>query len=318
MKKYESIKKVELHCHLDGSLNPDKVSRWTRKDIKDVEAALKLSGKSDLTQYLSMFEYPISLLQTKTRLKDASEQLCKDLLEENVIYAEIRFDPMSHLMKGLSISEVVEAVLEGINLTSLKANVILCMKRERDIEENKLIIDLARKYLGKGVVAIDLAGDESLYPLKNFKELFVYAKEMDVPFVIHAGEAGNHKEIDTAISYGATRIGHGIKAIKSFDTMEKLKKRNIPLEICLTSNMALDYFEKYSDHPVARLIDSGVLVTINTDNRTVVDTTLTDEYNYLNKYFGFTVKDFNQMNKTAIEHSFLSKEEKTDFIREFE
>ncbi len=317
MKKYESLKKVELHVHLDGSLNPERVSRWTRKDLREVEKLLILESKGDLEHYLEMFSYPISLLQTKTRLIDASEQLCIDLMNDGVIYAEIRFDPIAHLEKGLTIEEVVEYVLEGMKKTSLKCNLILCMKREREFEDNKKVIDVAKKFIKKGVVAIDLAGNEALYPLRNFKELFDYASEKDIPYVIHAGEAGDASEIKTAISYGATRIGHGVSAIKNFDVMEILKKKSIPLEICVTSNMALNLYGKYDEHPIARLIDSGVPVTINTDNRTVVGTTLTDEYNILNRHFGLNIVDFNRMNKCAIEHSFLSDDEKKELIKEF-
>ena len=154
MKKYESLKKVELHCHLDGSLNPLKVSKWTRKNVSDVEKQLILQNKGDLNSYLEHFAYPISLLQTKARLKDAAEQLCKDLLNDNVIYAEIRFDPLAHLKKGLNINEVIESVLEGMKLTSLKSKLILCMKRDRSESENKLVIETAKKYLKKGVCAI--------------------------------------------------------------------------------------------------------------------------------------------------------------------
>ncbi len=317
MKKYESLKKVELHVHLDGSLNPERVSRWTRKDLKEVEKMLVLDERSDLGHYLEMFSYPISLLQTKTRLIDASEQLCLDLINDGVVYAEIRFDPMSHLEKGLTIEEVVEYVLEGMRKTSLKCNLILCMKREREFEDNKKVIDVAKKFIKKGVVAVDLAGNEALYPLKNFKELFEYASEKNVPYVIHAGEAGDASEIKTAIAYGASRIGHGISAIKSFEVMEKLKQKSIPLEICVTSNMALNLYDKYDEHPIARLVDSGVPVTINTDNRTVVGTTLTDEYNVLNRHFGLNIVDFNRMNRCAIEHAFLSEEEKKELIKEF-
>lgn len=317
MKKYESLKKVELHVHLDGSLNPERVSRWTRKDLREIEKLLVLDKRCDLGQYLEMFSYPIGLLQTKTRLIDAGEQLCRDLISDGVVYAEVRFDPNAHLEKGLTIDEVVEYVLEGMRKTNLKCNLILCMKRERDLDENKKVVNVAKKFIKKGVVAVDLAGDETLYPLRNFKELFLYASEKGVPYVIHAGETGDASEIKTAISFGAKRIGHGISAIKSFEVMEDLKQKSIPLEICITSNMALNLYHDYDEHPIARLIDSGVPVTINTDNRTFIGTTLTDEYNILNRHFGLNIVDFNRMNRCAIEHSFLSDDEKKELLKEF-
>lgn len=316
MKRYENLKKVELHCHLDGSLNPLRVSKWTRKNVDEVVKLLNAGKTNSLEEFLKGFDYPISLLQSKTRLKDAASELCNDLLEDGVIYAEVRFDPVAHTSKGLSLDEVVEAILEGLSTSSLKTNLILCMKREREDEVNKLVIDLAKKYSDKGVVAVDLAGDERAYPTKDFKELFVYAKELGVPYVIHAGEV-NFKDIDYAVSFGAKRIGHGVAAIKSFETMEKLKKHDIPLEICLSSNIDTGIYEDASAHPIARLVDSGVKVTINTDNRSMSDTTLTDEYNLLNKYFGFNVDDFNRFNRCAIEHSFLNKEEKEELLKNF-
>lgn len=318
MKKYENLKKVELHCHLDGSLNPIKVSKWTRKDLKTIENALTIHRPMELASYLEHFEYAINLLQTKTRLKEAALELCKDMLKENVIYAEIRFDPVAHTKKGLTLKEVVDSVLEGISSSTLKAKVILCMKRERDEEVNKSVIDLAKKYLKKGVVAVDLAGSEKDYPTKDFKSLFAYARTSSVPFVIHAGEAGTFKDIEDAINFGATRIGHGIKAITDFKTMETLKQRDIPLEICLTSNVMTKATSSYKEHPVERLIDSGVSVTINTDNRTISKTTLTDEYNFLNRYYGFTTKDFNEMNKIAIKHAFLTDKEKEELLKNFQ
>lgn len=318
MKKYESLKKVDLHCHLDGSLNLNQVSKWTRKNVGDVEKLLELQEKGNKEQYKECLAYPKTLLQTKMRLKDAAVQLCKDLESDYVIYAEVRLDPLSHISKGMNINDVISTVLEGFKESSLKVKLILCMKRDREFEENKIVIDAAKRYSKKGVVAVDLIGDECAYPTRSFKELFDYAKTVGIPFVIHAGEFGTAKDIDAAISFGASRIGHGVKAITSFETMEKLKKHNIPLEICLSSNVDSGLYEKYSDNPVQRLADSGVTVIACTDNRTLSNTTLTDEYNTLNRVFDFTIKELTDMNKLAIEHSFASDKEKAELLKEFE
>lgn len=316
MKKYESLKKVDLHCHLEGSLNPVKVSKWTRKPIGEVEEALILDRAGELEHHKACGAYANSLLQTKTRLKEAAIELCKDLKNDGVIYAEIRLDPAAHLEKGMTLKEVIEAALEGIDASSLKAKLILMIRRDYSFETNKEIVDLAKKYSKKGVCAVDLGGPESACTIKALKELLTYVITSGVPFVAHAGETGDFKGIDAVVNMGAYRVGHGIKAITSFETMEKLKKLQIPLEVCLTSNMATGLYRRYSEHPVQRLIDSGVSVTINTDNRTINKTTLTDEYNLLNKYFGLTIKDFNAMNKIAIEHAFLSDKEKKDLLSE--
>lgn len=316
MKKYESLKKVDLHCHLEGSLNPVRVIRWTRKEVGEVENSLMLKAVGDMEDFKEVGNYANSLLQTKARLKEAAIELCKDLKLDNVIYAEIRLDPVAHTEKGLTLKEVVDSTLEGMAVSTLKTKLILMVKRNYDFETNKSVVDLAKKYLKKGVCAIDLGGPETACTIRSMKELFEYATSNGVPFVMHAGEKEDYKGIDAALSFGAKRIGHGLSAIKHYDTMEKLKKLDVPLDICLTANIATGIFENYSDHPIERLMDSGVAITINTDNRTINKTTLTDEYILLNKHFGFTIKDFNEMNKMAIEHSFLSDKEKQELLKE--
>lgn len=314
MKKYESLKKVDLHCHLEGSLNPVRVTRWTRKTSEEIESALILNKAGNMENFKEVSLYANSLLQTKARLKEAAQELCKDMKLDNVIYAEIRLDPVAHMEKDLTLKEVVEATLEGMASSTLKTRLILMIKRNYEFEVNKSVIDIAKKYLKKGVCAVDLGGPETSSSIRSMKELLNYATNLGVPFVVHAGENEDSKNIDAALSLGAKRIGHGLKAISSFETMEKLKKMDAPLDICLTANIATGLYTRYSDHPIQRLIDSGISVTINTDNRTINKTTLTDEYILLNKYFGFTIKDFNEMNRTAIEHSFLSDKEKQELL----
>lgn len=313
MRKYEGIKKVELNCHLDGSLDLELASKWSRLSKEEITNRLtRTTGIKNLSDYLEKFEIPLNYLQVKTHLREAALALANNMKEENVIYAEIRIAPLLHTRKGLALEEIVDSVLLGLKLSELKSNLILVMKREASLEDNKKVIRLAKKYLNKGVVAVDLVGDEGLFPTKGFKELFLYAKEKDVPFVITAGESGTFKDIDEAIKFGAKRIGHGIKAIKSFETMENLKKKDIPLEICLSSNLDTHIYEQYSDHPVSRLIDSGVMITINSDNRTLSKTDLSHEYYLLDKYFDFTKEDFKKFNLIALEHSFLKDSEKED------
>jgi len=232
MRKYEAIKKIELNCHLDGSIDLDLASIWLKKSKEETRSILtRTAGVKNLKDYLEKFEIPISLLQLKTHLKETAFALAETMKKENVIYAEIRFAPLLHTKKNLSIDDVIEAVLAGIKVSKLKANLILTMKREETLDNNKKVIDTAKKYINKGVCAVDLAGDEELYPTSAFKELFEYANELEVPFIVTAGESGTFRDITFAIEAGAKRIGHGVQSIKSFDAMEALKKKHIPLEI---------------------------------------------------------------------------------------
>ena len=316
MRKYESIKKVELNCHIDGSLDIMLASKWLK--ITPAEAKEKLTrteGIKNLSNYLDKFKLPISILQTKTHLKEASYTLLETLKSENVVYAECIIAPLSHTKKGMTIGEVVENVLEGFQMCDMNSRLILALRREDGIAENKKVIDVAKKYLKKGVCAVTLVGDEVMFPTQTFKELFTYATSKGVLFTVCAGETGTFKDIDAAIKFGASRISVGVQAIKSFETMENLKKKSIPLEICLSTNLDIRLYNKIYDHPVGRLKDSGVPLVICSGNRTISKTDLSHEYYLLAKYFGFTNEDFKKMNIEAINHAFVSEKEKEELLK---
>jgi len=311
----KNIKKVELHLHFDGSINKEHAEKLLNKNL---DTELKAKDKcEDLKEYLEKFDLPISLLQTKENLENFSYLLTKDLEEDNVIYAEIRFCPLFHTKDRLTGEEVIESVLKGLSKNkNVKTNLILCMMRNFSKEENKQVIMLAEKFFNKGVVAVDLAGDEASYKNELFEDLFLLAKEKQIPYTIHSGEAGGYENVLSAIMYGAKRIGHGIKTINDNETLEKVINGRIILEVCPTSNVQTNATDKYSNHPIKDLYEKGVLVTISTDNRTVSNITLQEEYEKLQSAFGFSEEDFMTMNKNAIYGAFLSDSEKENLIEE--
>ncbi len=296
------IKKIELHLHLDGSIREE-----TANEILGKKCNLKAKDKcEDLNEYLEKFEIPSIILQTKENLERVAYELALDLKKDNVIYAEIRFAPLKHLNGGLSLDEVITSVLNGLSKVDIETNLILCMMRNDSFNDNKKVIDLAHKY----GFAIDLAGAEAIYKTKDFKELFKYAKSLNVPFTIHAGEADGYESIKAAIDFGASRLGHGIKIIDYPDLINEAKEKGITLEVCPTSNVQTNAVNILKDHPIKKLYDMNVNVCINTDNRTVSNITLEDEYNKLKETFNFTNEDFLKMNLMAIEASFAQDKEK--------
>ena len=242
-----------------------------------------------------------------------AQELVLDLKDDNVIYAEVRFAPLLHTKKGLSKEEVVEAVLEGLKDNDLKVNLILCMMRHFSFEDNLKTIELASKYLDKGVIAVDLAGAEAKYPTANFERLFQIAKDKNIPFTIHAGEADGKDSILSAISFKTKRIGHGVGCIEDNEVLNLIKENNITLEVCPTSNIQTNIFENYYDHPIKKLYDMDILVTINVDNMTVSNINLTQEYEKLVQNFNFTLEDLKKMNINAINAAFLSDELKEKY-----
>lgn len=307
----ENLKKIELHLHLDGSVRVSTIEELLDKNNLEKELVVDENTKS-LTDYLKKFDLPIKVMQSKENLIRISKELCEDLIKDNVIYAEIRFAPNFHTKEGLSLDEVVSSVLLGLDSKNIKTNLILCMMRGDSYENNKNIIDLAIKYRNKGVCGIDLAGDEAKYPTSLYKDLFSYALENNLNITVHAGEAGTSKEVKDAISYGAKRIGHGIKIINDDEAINLVKEKQIPLEICPTSNVQTCNVDNIMNHPIKKLFDKGILVTINTDNRTVSNTSLNKEYKLLEEYLNFTKEDFIKTSLIAIDKAFLTNEEKQE------
>lgn len=303
------MKKIELHLHLDGSCDIDYASQLLGKDVRD---KLVVDNANSLSEYLEKFELPISLLQDLDNIENFSYLLAKALEKDEVIYAEVRFCPLFHTKKH-TVDDVVDSIIKGFKrVPTVKINLIFCMMRHFSFDENMQIINLTKKFLGSGVVGIDLAGDEANYKTETFRNLFDVIRRENIPFTIHAGEADSYKSVLSAIEFGANRIGHGIRSIESYDVINKLISNNITLEVCPTSNIDTKAVNSIINHPIKALVDMGVLVTINTDNRTVSNTNLCKEYELLRENFGFTDEDFLKFNLNAIECAFISEEEKQE------
>lgn len=309
------MKKVELHLHLDGSVRPTTISELLNISIEEARKLSSVSLKENsLKDYLDKFDIPLKIMQTKENLMRISKELALDLLKDNVIYAEIRFAPNKHLENGLTLDEVITSILKGLKEVPIKTNLILCMMRGDSYAKNVEIIKYAKKYLGKGVVGIDLAGNEALYPVNNYQELFAIARKEKIPFTIHAGEGDGALSVIKAINLGAKRIGHGVRAIESTEALNLLKEKDITLEVCPKSNLDTKMYNKLESHPIKKLLDKGVKVTINTDNRTVSNITLEETYKKLKETFHFSKEDFINMNKRAIECAFISEKEKQELL----
>jgi len=316
-KKIKNLKKIELHLHLDGSVSLDVAKKITNLPIETLKEKMMISNNNNsLTDYLKAFDFPISIMQSKKNLKMIAQDLIEKLKEDNIIYAEIRFAPVFHTKDGLTTDEVILAILDGLKNDTVKTNLIICLMRNETLENNLKSLNSAIKFFNKGVCAIDLAGDENNYKINNdINYLFNIAKNNNIPFTIHAGEINNSSEIEKAIELGASRIGHGISCINDQNILNVLNKKQILLEICPTSNIQTKVIDNYSNHPIYSLYKQGILTSINTDNKTVSNITLSDEYQKLIDTFNLNISDLIKMNIYALEKSFLNEEEKKDILR---
>ena len=269
----------------------------------------------DLNEFLTKFEFPGSLLQTTEGIKNSIINLQEELIEQGIIYAEIRFAPQLHLNKGLTQDEVVKAAIEGLNSSKLRSNLILCcMRGDKNHEENLETVRVAKKYLGKGVCAIDLAGAEGLFPTKDFEDIFKYAKELGIAYTIHAGEADGPSSVNDAIAFGAKRIGHGVRSFEDPNIVKLIVNKGITLEVCPTSNICTCIYSKISDMPIRYFMDNGVNITINTDDPTVCNTKLKDELILIANAFNLTYDDIINFQLNAIKASFANLEIKEEII----
>ena len=309
------MKKVELHLHLDGSVRPTTISELLNIQLEDAIKQSSILNKTEsLKEYLDKFDIPLKMMQTKENLERIAKELAEDLLNDDVIYAEIRFAPNKHLESGLTLDKVITSILKGLSQIPIKTNLILCMMRGDSFSKNLEIIKLAKKYLNNGVVAIDLAGNEAAYPVNDYQPLFEIAKKESIPFTIHAGEADGPSSVINAIRIGAKRIGHGVRAIENIEALNLIKEKDITLEVCPKSNLDTNMYSTLDKHPIKKLYDQKIKITLNTDNRTVSNITLNKTYKDLEETFHFTKNDFIKMNINAINCAFITKKEKQELL----
>ncbi len=315
---------IDLHLHLDGSLTPENIIKLAKTQgialpyHTPLELLPHLVCPDDcksLQEYLACFDLPLSVLQTGEAVEEAVYMLCERLKSEGVLYAEIRFAPSLHTKNGCSQEAIVASALHGLFRSDFNANLILCLMRGADINKNIETISVAKEYIGKGVVALDLAGAEAIYKTKNYFDLFELAQKLGIPYIIHAGEADGAESVKDALTMGARRIGHGVHAAEDKELLSLLIKEQIPIEMCVTSNYQTKAVNKIQNHPIKQFLDLGVCVTVNTDNMTVSDTTIKKEFELIKKYFGITEKEKALLLTNAVNAAFLSDNEKNNLIQ---
>ena len=323
--------KCDLHFHLDGSMIPEVTWQLAKeRNIKLPAETLdefkvfliRTADCGDVGEFLARFDIPTAILQDKDALFRTTYATIQNLAEGGLSYVEIRFAPQLHILKGLTQKDAIDAVLEAKSkadkdFPALKTGIILCAMIAPNNNNRELNFETARlfeEYLGKGVVAMDLAGFEDSVPMKEYAEIFESAKKKGLPLTIHAGDNGIPQNVATVIDYGAARVGHGHRCYFDEAVTKKVIETNTALEICLSSKIKCKTEHSYKEHPAKKLLDMGVKVTLNTDNMVFSNVTIDDEYDHALNDCGFTYNDLIQCNINSIESSFMPEEEKTAYI----
>lgn len=328
----DKLPKIDLHCHLSGSIRPETMLALAQKENIEIPTTELEAFKSyvkvpedcrSLKEYLTRFEFTLKVMQKQEYLYRITNEFLEDMSKQNVKYIEIRFAPFFHLEKGMTFEEAVEGVLrameDGRKKYGILSNLILICMRHHPVENSMQVVERGKAYIGKGVVGIDLAGNEHDYPPEIHKAAFRLAKEYGLHRTVHAGETGIPQNIVTAVKeLFAERIGHGIHAYMDENILQYVKKNKVPLEVCISSNVQTKAVGSLQDHPIKSYLEQGIIVTANTDNTTVSNTTLAQEYEKLIETQGFSLEDLQKIILNAVDVSFISEEEKKSLRKVYE
>ncbi|HHL0592444.1 TPA: adenosine deaminase [Streptococcus agalactiae] len=326
----KELAKAELHCHLDGSLSLPAIRKLANMaDIilpssdKELRKYVIAPAQTEsLVDYLKTFEFIRPLLQTKEALRFAAYDVARQAALENVIYIEIRFAPELSMDKGLTASDTVLAVLEGLADAQKEFNIVaralVCGMRQSSHKTTKDIIKHIVDLAPKGLVGFDFAGDEFSYPTDSLVDLIQEVKRSGYPMTLHAGECGCAKHIADSLNLGIKRMGHVTALTGQRDLIKRFVEEDAVAEMCLTSNLQTKAASSIQSFPYQELYDAGGKITINTDNRTVSDTNLTKEYSLFVTYFGTKIEDFLVFNQNAVKASFPSDSEKDTLLHKLQ
>ena len=336
------VPKALLHDHLDGGLRPETIIEIAQQigykklptdDPKKLADWFEESCNShSLVRYLETFSHTIAVMQSKEAIIRVSRECAIDLARDGVVYAEVRGAPELFTEQGLTLDQVVEATLEGYKQgmaeaasegNKIRVESLLCGMRQNNRSQEPAAAVV--KYRNKGVVGFDIAGPEDGFPPTNQLETFEYLRKENAHFTIHAGEAYGLPSIWEAIQIcGAERLGHGVRIIDDIDfTGDKpklgplasyVRDRRIPLELCPTSNLQTGAAKTYSEHPIGMLAKLRFRVTLNTDNRLMSRTSMSNEMSECVKSFGWKFADLQRVTVNALKSSFIPFEERLEII----
>ena len=324
----QRLPKAELHCHLDGSLRPSTMLALAAEHgvplPHDDEASLRtfmtVSDAHNLEEYLSRFETTLAVMQTESAIERIAYELVEDAARDGVRYIEVRFAPQLNTKNGLSREQVLAAALRGLGRGEREhgtiARAIVCALRHQPPTVAMELAELAVAHRTAGVVGFDLAGAEAGNPATRYAEAFAIAHRHDLACTCHAGEGAGAESVRDAL-HGCCpdRLGHATRLGEDAALLDDVIERRIPLEICLTSNVQTHAASSYELHPFRSYFDRGCVVVLNTDNRLMSATTLSDEYVHAADRLGFSVEDLARVAMASFECAFLPNDERRALIQ---
>src|SRR5581483_4880116 len=297
-----NLPKAELHVHLEGSVEPETLHELD--PATPLEEFRTLYEYPDFDSFLNAFGAVGKRLRTPDDYALVTRRLLECLAAQNVCYAEIILAAGVVLWKEQDFAPIFDAVSEAAKRSPVEVRWILDAVRQFGVEPAMQVAEFAAARIDQGVVAYGIGGSEERGPAKWFKDVFAFAKRAGLRLTAHAGESMGPESIWAALELGAERIGHGIRAIKDPVLLAHLRDHDIPLEICITSNLVTGVVTRLEDHPIRKLYDAGVPMVLNTDDPAMFRCSLVEEYRLAARAFGFTKEELQGIAENGFRYGF--------------
>ncbi|MCB8920113.1 MAG: adenosine deaminase [Ardenticatenaceae bacterium] len=325
--------KIDLHRHLEGSLRLETLLEIAQKygldlpaaDIERLRPYVQITDDPpDHEVFLSKFEVLRHFYRSPEAVSRLAYEVVADAASDNIHYLELRFSPQALArVRGFSLSEVADWVIDATQQASqdlgIIVRLIVTLVRHDPIEQAKPVAEVAFERFDRGIVGLDLAGNEVKFPAGPFKPLFTEAKRLGMGVTVHAGEWASAEGVRQAIEeLHADRIGHGIRSIENSRILRLVRDRQVALEVCLTSNLQTGVVHQLMHHPLVDLLNLGVKVTLNTDDPTVSNSLLTDEYRVAVETLGLGYADLRKLVMNAANATFLPEVEQQELLAYFD
>ena len=316
----QSLPKAELHLHLEGSITPETLVELRRRRGQEstIAEADALYQYKDFLGFLMAFKTLTEDLQTPDDYELITYRLMQQLKIQNVLHAEAYVSVGVCLWREQDFDAIFEGLERGRERGQKEFGVSLLWifdaVRQFGAEAAQKVFELAAKYRDRSVVSIGIGGDELKAQPELFREQFAYASAQGLRLTAHAGESAGPESIWGALNLGAERIGHGLTAAQDPELIEELAQRQVPIEICLTSNLKTGCCLQLHDHPVRKYFDQGLMITLSSDDPAMFGTTLNREYELAQSEFSFTDEHLRELARNSFEASFLPPEKKIEFL----
>ena len=321
----QTLPKAELHLHLEGTVEPETLVELSHKHDAvplTLEQAQKLYEYADFDGFMMAFKAVTQRLLNAEDFELVTYRLMESLRRQNVIHAEVFVSVGAVLWRQHEFEPLFEGIERGRERGEKDFGVsvlwIFDAIRHFGVEPARQVFELAVRNKERNVVGIGIGGDERRGPAEPFRALYDYAAANGLRRTAHAGETTGPGSIWDALNIGTERIGHGLTAIQDADLMEVLAQRQIPVEVCLTSNARTGCLSDLHQHPVRRMFDEGLLITLNSDDPAMFRTTLSKEYEIARDLFGFTDEHLRELARNSFEASFLAVEKKIQMLHSFD